>query len=593
MKTCLAIILLLAAALPAQAAPSTESTIDWQPWSPALFERAQAEHKFVFLYLEAVWCHWCHVMQAKTFTDPAVQQALRSDYLVARVDHDADPLLANRYRDWGWPALIFLAPDGTEIVKRAGYIAPEPFLRLLKAIVADPSPETATTPATAPVSDNSTLPPALRQALRQSHRDSYDPELGGLKLAQKFLDRDSVEYALVRAAAGDADEAARARQTLDAARSLIDPVWGGMYQYSTGGVWSNPHYEKIMRTQAGALRIYALAWAQFQRRADLISAQAIRDYLLNFLRGPDGAFYVSQDADLVRGEKAHGYFVLNDAARRKRGMPRIDTHQYAQENGQAIEALAALAEYSGDTLAADAALAAAHWVIAERSLPGGGYAHGSDDAGGPYLGDSLAMSRAFLALYRVTADRQWLDRATESALFIDRSFRGSGGGYLTAVPGAAPVASLPDVDENIGAARHYALLAHYTGMPAFRAAAEHAMRFLATPAVVRSRLTDPGILLADDALAHDPTHLTVVGPHDSKDAAVLYQVALRQPGAYKRVEWWDRRKGPLPNQDVEYPLIDRAAGYVCANGRCSLPSFEPQAYVQQIERLLGSPGTAP
>ena len=52
-------------------------------------------------------------------------------------------MLANRFRDYGWPALIFLAADGTELVKRAGYIAPEDFQRLLQAIVDDPTPEPA------------------------------------------------------------------------------------------------------------------------------------------------------------------------------------------------------------------------------------------------------------------------------------------------------------------------------------------------------------------------------------------------------------------------------------------------------------------
>ena len=49
----------------------------------------------------------------------------------------------NRYEDYGWPATVVFAADGTEIVKRQGFVEPERFLRLLKAIEADPSPETA------------------------------------------------------------------------------------------------------------------------------------------------------------------------------------------------------------------------------------------------------------------------------------------------------------------------------------------------------------------------------------------------------------------------------------------------------------------
>ena len=52
-----------------------------------------------------------------------------------------------------------------------------------------------------------------------------------------------------------------ARQTLDAQLNLIDPAWGGVYQYSTDGDWKHPHFEKIMQMQAENLRIYSLAYA--------------------------------------------------------------------------------------------------------------------------------------------------------------------------------------------------------------------------------------------------------------------------------------------------------------------------------------------
>jgi len=52
-----------------------------------------------------------------------------------------------------------------------------------------------------------------------------------------------------RAEAGDATAAKRAQQTLDAAMALIDPVWGGVFQYSEAGSWSHPHFEKIMSSR--------------------------------------------------------------------------------------------------------------------------------------------------------------------------------------------------------------------------------------------------------------------------------------------------------------------------------------------------------
>lgn len=53
-----------------------------------------------------------------------------------------------------------------------------------------------------------------------------------------------------------------ARDTLRLQRKLIDPVWGGVYQYSVGGDWNEPHFEKIMQMQAENIRIYAQAYAR-------------------------------------------------------------------------------------------------------------------------------------------------------------------------------------------------------------------------------------------------------------------------------------------------------------------------------------------
>jgi uncharacterized protein len=140
-----------------------------------------------------------------------------------------------------------------------------------------------------------------------------------------------------------------ARETLDAQRKLIDPVWGGVYQYSTDGDWDHPRFEKIMQMQAENLRIYAQAYTVWKDPAYLQAARQIRDYLRNFLTSPDGAFYTSQDADLVPGEHSGEYFALNDNERRRRGIPRVDQQIYARENGWAINALATLYAVTGDT----------------------------------------------------------------------------------------------------------------------------------------------------------------------------------------------------------------------------------------------------
>ncbi|EKF74730.1 hypothetical protein A11A3_06898 [Alcanivorax hongdengensis A-11-3] len=559
------------------------AAISWQPWSPALFEQARQQHKLVLLNLAAGWCHWCHVMDHNTYSDPRVTAYLQQHYLTIKVDQDSRPDLANRYRDYGWPATVIFLPDGSELVKRAGYIDPDAFLSLLQTVAENPAPLTDT-PTTRPVTQHA-LSDTLRHSLEERHRKSYDQTHGGLKLAQKFLDADSVEYMLLQARLGDGTEGERARQTLNSAARLIDPVWGGAYQYSTGGDWHYPHFEKIMSVQADYLRLYSLAYAQWQAPEDLARARAIRDYLLTFLRSPEGAFYTSQDADPIPGQHGADYFALNDADRRRAGIPHIDTHRYSRENGWASEALVQLYQASGDKQALQAAVQSMDWVLAHRRLPGGGFRHDQQDPAGPYLADSLAAGKACLALYQATAQRRWLACATQAADFIHDRFA-SAAGVVTAVKAPdSPLQPTADIEENIHLARFANRLYQYTGKEDNRMLARQAMGFLATPAVAKARIEDAGILLADRELGQAPAHYTVVGHRDATTAAALFEVALRQPGSYKRIEWWDRRDGPLPRGDVDYPTTGKAAGYFCTDSRCSLPAFDAQHYQALINRL--------
>lgn len=572
MRTALSLLLCLWIPL-AAAAPGL---IPWQAYGDDAFTRARAEGRFVLLELEAVWCHWCHVMDERTWTDPAVAEAVAQHYVPVRADHDARPDLAERYRDYGWPAIIVLDGEGREIVKRAGYIPPESMARLLAAIVADPSPESAAAAEPSAWASSPLLDAATRAELERRWVETHDFTLGGLKGFQKIVDRDAAEYALLKAATGDTSAARMARGDLAGARRLLDPVWGGVYQYSTGGDWKHPHYEKLGFIQADYLRLFALGYAAFGDPRDRAAIAAIHTYLRRFLRAPDGAFYTSQDADLRPGEHSAAYFALGDAARMRRGTPRVDHNVYARENGLIAAALVQAHAATGDPLLLDDAAAAVERMIATRRLPEGGYAHGVSDSAGPYLADSLAMLRALIALHGATGERRWLAEATATADFIAQRFaRNDAPGFRTAAP-SGPLAPVATLEENLALARAANLLAGYGGEARHRAMAESALRYLATPEVALARLSDPGILVAAREMANDPAHLTVVGGRDDPAARRLFSAAVRWPVVYKRVEWWDRRDGPLANPDVAYPELARAAAYVCSEGRCSRPLFSPE-----------------
>lgn len=567
-----------------------QSPIAWQAWSKDVFQKAQAENKMVFLDLEAVWCHWCHVMDQTTYREPKVAELLGTGFIAVRADQDANPELSHRYEDYGWPATVIFNAQGEELVKRRGYIPPDAMASMLQAVIDDPTPgpsvraEEKITP-----SENAFLSPELAAMIKKNHSEIYDKEFGGWGEIHKLISSDELEYAMAKTEEGDAREEEMARRTLDQALHLLDSVWGGFYQYSDERDWKSPHFEKIMQIQAEYIRLYAKAFSLWQKPGYLEAAMATARYLRDFLTSPEGAFYTSQDADVDAKIDGPFYYAFKDQDRRKLGLPRVDQHIYARENGWAITGLCALYDATGDEAYLEQAIRAARWVLANRALEGGGFRHDQADPGGPFLGDTLAMGQAFLALYASTADRQWLEKAGAAFDFIEKNFKDTEAGFITAPadPSAVGVLKNPvrQVDQNIAMSRFSNLLFHYTGQERFKEAARHAMRYLASPVLIKSRKFLAGILLADREIAQDPVHVAVVGSKKDPGARALFLAGLRYPAAYKRIEWWDKSEGPMPNPDLQYPELPKPAAFACALRQCSLPVFDPGKLPAALDRL--------
>jgi uncharacterized protein YyaL (SSP411 family) len=201
------------------------------------------------------------------------------------------------------------------------------------------------------------------------------------------------------------------------------------------------------------------------------------------------------------------------------------------------------------------------------------------------------MGSAALDLYAATGDRVWLGVADRAGEFIAARFKDDAGGFRTTLaPEASTGAFLKmskPLDEQVAATRLANRLYRYLGKEGHRALAEHGARYLAAAADTnRSPWAAPGILLADQELTHEPTHITIVGHKDAPEAAVLHKAGLAYPALYKRLDWWDTREGPLPNPDVRYPELDQPAAFACANKICSLPAFDEAALAENVSRML-------
>ena len=580
------LLALLFAAVASTAPPAKSwaetASLPWQKWEPALFDRAAAEDKYILLHMAAVWCHWCHVMERTTYRDPAIQKTIGEKFIPVRVDQDRDPALSYRYENWGWPATVMLDKDGNEIFKRRGYIPPELFSKLLAAVIEDPSALKTFAVGAAIDPDAVALSPQRRTDVEALVLKNFDKGNGGFGDTHRFIHGDTVEWAIERGRPLQRNSDPTlwrdvSAKTLAGARRLIDPVWGGMFQYSDKLDWSGPHYEKLLNIQRDAIRAYVLAWQIDGDPADLAAARDIARWLMDFMRRDDGAFFTSQDADA--GPSLHGdaFYARTDAERRAGPQPPIDRNIYARENGWVVASLAALYDVSGDTALLDAARRAFEWTLANRRAPSSGFGHGQAMDDDTHLGDTLAMAEAALALYRSTAERRYLGIAIELGEIIVRDHGDATGGFMVRQPdpGARGVLAKPvkQIDENVAATRLLNILARQTDKPALRAGAEHGMRYLIS--LAEDGFVVAGALLADRELSREPAHVTIVGAKDDPDAYALYEAARAYPTRYLRIEWLDRREGPLPLADVDYPDMPQAAAYACANGACSVPVFTP------------------
>lgn len=549
--------------------------IAWRDWDPKIFSEASKEHRLVLLDLGAGWCHWCHVMDRQTYSDPEVIRLIGEKFIAVKADQDSRPDFSNRYEDYGWPATVVFAVDGSEIVKRQGYLPPAEMISMLKAIILDPTPGPSVGKnEKIELAKNTFLSQALREKLEASLRSGYDPKLGGWGSMHKYLDAENVEYCLV---VGAAHKASRlmADQTLSAGLQLIDPVWGGVYQYSAEGDWKHPHFEKIMEMQAANMRIYALAYGLEKKKEWLESALSIHRYLRGFLTSPDGAFYTSQDADLIPGQHAAAYFALDEASRRHQGVPHIDQNIYARENGLAITALVILYEATADKTYLQEAERAVKWIVKNRFLTGGGFRHGDQDRGGPFLGDTLSMGNAFLSLYEATGNHSWLVRASAAAQFMNATFSTADAGGFACVG-----QTQPQFDENVQMVRFANILFHYTDEPSQRMIAERAMRFLATPAIAEKRHAFVGgLLLADQELATDPIHIVVTGDKNDVATQSLFATASSLPLAYKRIEQCS------PGSSKNLPLMHEPAAFLCTANTCSAPVADTEKLKLMLHQI--------
>jgi len=302
-----------------------DNPVDWYPWGPEAFERAEAEDRPILLSVGYSSCHWCHVMERESFDDPSIAGLMNELFVNIKVDREERPDVDQIYMkaiqamsgQGGWPMTVFLTPDRKPFFGGT-YYPPEPrpgipafpdvlraideawrnrreevqagSTRLLSALRQASEPRTHTRSASLALVDT---------AAQELHR-RFDATHGGFGAAPKSPQPVTLEILLRHhARTSDPSSLTMAVHTLRrmAAGGMRDHLGGGFHRYSVDARWLVPHFEKMLYDNALLARVYLDAW-KLTGSDDLATVVVqVLDDLADDFTDSRGGFYAARDAD--------------------------------------------------------------------------------------------------------------------------------------------------------------------------------------------------------------------------------------------------------------------------------------------------------
>ena len=571
--------------------PNRAAEINWRSWGAAAFDEAAAAGRPVFLNLTAVWCHWCHVMDETTLSDPVIISLINDSLVAVRVDADRFPHVQDRYIAGGWPTNAFLTPTG-DVLWAGTLIDAAEFKQVAESVLGAWGARRAELEA-----EIGRRRRALDAARGRPHnlglvrreaaddivtaaRESFDARNGGFGDAPKFTNTDAIEL-LYTLAPEDVSFAAMADQTLDGmlAGALWDSVEGGFFRYATAADWTEPRYEKLLEANAALLEAYTCgAWLRGREDWCAIVDRTVA-WVEVTLAGSDGLWGGSQSADIE-------YF--NAAAKQRRSLrtPPVDHTVFTAANARWIGALALAGARLNRPLWVRRATHALQTLLSSMRAPDGGFYHfRSEDGAGQadfLFEDTLQCGRAVLAVAQATGDAPLLDEARRIARYMEEKFWADDGAFWDRRATDHDVGALQYRDRpfepNAEAARFLIDLVHLTGERGWRA---HAERILARLGPLAGRYGVAGAVFAHavhEFFEAPPRVFITVPPNGTGDDLLRAAAfALRVPG----LRVWTVPSGHSVGPQ-SFIAKDRAAAFVWTRRGCSGPIALAQRLVDGL-----------
>ena len=317
-----------------------DNPVDWYPWGEEAFETAHQEDKPIFLSIGYSTCHWCHVMERKSFEDEEVAAVLNDGYVPIKVDREERPDVDSIYMDvcqmmrgqGGWPLTVLLTPDrkpffAATYLPKEGRFQQTGLMDLLPRVqklwqndrdklLEDAEEVTDLLRRSTEEQERGDAPgpQLLSEAARQLSRQ-FDRTHGGFGSAPKFPAPHNLLF-LLRHWHRTGEERAldMVTETLDQMRlgGMFDQVGYGFHRYSTDQQWKLPHFEKMLYDQAMHVLAYTDAYQATGEERYERTAREVLTYVLRGLQAPDSGFYSAEDADSENedGEMEEGAFYV-------------------------------------------------------------------------------------------------------------------------------------------------------------------------------------------------------------------------------------------------------------------------------------------